>query len=128
MSSEDRLKKTCSARKRGRFPLPISCRCVTSKKEENIHPDLALYSQVQQPKAWLKPGRRRLQSMLRLAGKLLILTGVLLLLAFAFQVPYLYLLLTDDKASFLSIIIPALWRFGLILAGILLIRSGRKML
>ena len=66
--------------------------------------------------------------MTRLAGKLLIISGILLLLAFIFQVPYLYQLLKNTKAQASSLLVPVLWRLGLILAGILLIRAGRRMI
>lgn len=93
-----------------------------------MYPVSPLYSHILHPRAWIRPGRRRLRTMLRLAGKLLILTGILLLLAFVFQLPYLYEILNDPDAGFAALFVPVLWRLGLIAAGAFLIHFGRKMI
>jgi hypothetical protein len=64
--------------------------------------------------------------MMRLAGRLLILTGILLLLAFLFQIPYMYQLVTGSPKGG-GVVIAILWRLGLVAASVLLIRSGRRM-
>jgi hypothetical protein len=67
---------------------------------------------------------KRFGRMLRLAGILLIVCGILLLLAFAFQVPYLYELVKTSNGT--NLIVPLLWRIMLIVAGVLLIVAGRN--
>jgi hypothetical protein len=63
---------------------------------------------------------------MKVAGKLIVLTGILLLLAFAFQVPYLYHLIRSAARVQVSLVSAVLWRLGLIAGGVLLIQAGKR--
>jgi hypothetical protein len=65
--------------------------------------------------------------MMNLAGKLLVITGILLLLAFAFQIPYLYHLVRNAVRVHSSLVTAVVWRLGLIAGGVLLVQTGRRM-
>jgi hypothetical protein len=65
---------------------------------------------------------------MKIAGILLMIAGVMLLLAFVFQLPYLYYLLNGKiaAASNLTPLYRILYCLLLIIAGVFLVYYGRK--